>query len=97
MAKLTGLLGSALFDRCENIGDHFGARFCAEVTFAMHANADCVRFHVAFSDDEHRVDFHLFRALDFAVDFVGEKMRETTPRFARDLPQQRESSSKILL
>ncbi len=37
----------------------------------MDADADGVRFHVAFSDHEHGVDFHLFGALDFAVDLVG--------------------------
>ena len=28
-------------------------------------------FHVAFSNDEHGVHFHLLGALDFAVDLVG--------------------------
>ena len=97
MAKLTGLLGTPFPYRCENIGDHFAAWFRSEIAFAVNADADCIGFHVTFSNDEHGMNFHLFGALDFAVDLVGEKMRETTPRFARDLPQQRESSSKILL
>jgi len=37
----------------------------------MNADADRVGFHVAFSDHEHRVEFHLLGALDFAVDLVG--------------------------
>jgi hypothetical protein len=37
----------------------------------MNADADRVGFHVAFSDHEHGVDFHLLGALDFAVDLVG--------------------------
>ncbi len=37
----------------------------------MDADAHCIGFHVAFSDHEHGVDFHLFGALDFAVDLVG--------------------------
>jgi hypothetical protein len=28
-------------------------------------------FHVAFADHEHGVDFHLFGALNFAIDLVG--------------------------
>jgi hypothetical protein len=35
------------------------------------ADTDCAGFHVAFSDHEHGVDFHLLGALDFAVDLVG--------------------------
>jgi hypothetical protein len=34
----------------------------------MNADADRVGFHVAFSDHEHRLEFHLLGALDFAVD-----------------------------
>ena len=37
----------------------------------MDANTDRVGFQVALSDDEHGVDFHLFGALDFAVDLIG--------------------------
>ena len=37
----------------------------------MNANADGVCVHVAFSDDEHDVDFHLLGVLDFAVDVVA--------------------------
>jgi hypothetical protein len=29
------------------------------------------RLHVAFADHEHGVDFHLFGALNFAVDVIG--------------------------
>jgi hypothetical protein len=39
--------------------------------FAVDANAVSVRVHVAFPDHEHGVDFHLFGALDFAVDVIG--------------------------
>ena len=37
----------------------------------MNADADRVGFHVAFSDHEHRLEFHLLGALDFAVDVVA--------------------------
>ncbi len=37
----------------------------------MNAHADRVGFHVALSDHEHGVDFHLFGALNFAVDLVA--------------------------
>ena len=37
----------------------------------MDTHAHGLGFHVAFSDHEHGVDFHLFGALDFAVDLVG--------------------------
>ncbi len=36
----------------------------------MDADAHGVGFHVAFSDHEHGVHFHLFGALDFAVDVI---------------------------
>src|SRR6266446_1689542 len=62
--------GAALFDRPQDFGNGFGARFGAEVAFAMDADADGISFHVAFSDYEHGVHFHLLGALDFAVDFV---------------------------
>ena len=48
----------------------FGARFRAEIAFAMDADADGVGFHVAFPDYEHGVHFHLLGALDFPVDLV---------------------------
>ena len=71
MAKLTGLLGTPFPYRCENIGDDFAARSRAEISLAVDADANNVGFHVALSDHEHGVDFHLFRALDFAVDLVA--------------------------
>ena len=37
----------------------------------MNADADGVGVHVALANHEHGVDFHLFCALDFAVDLVG--------------------------
>ena len=37
----------------------------------MDADTDCIGVHVTFSDHEHGVDFHLFGALDFAVDLVA--------------------------
>lgn len=37
----------------------------------MNPDADGARFHVAFSDHEHGVHFHLLGALDLAVDFIG--------------------------
>ena len=40
------------------------------MAFAINADADRVGFHVALSDHEHRMDVHLFRAVDFPVDLV---------------------------
>jgi len=37
----------------------------------MNADADGVGVHIALSDDEHGVDFHLLGALYLAVDLVG--------------------------
>jgi hypothetical protein len=55
----------------QDLGNGFGARFGAEIAFAVDADADGVGFHVAFSNYEHGVHFHLLGALDFPVDFVG--------------------------
>ena len=38
----------------------------------MDADANGAGVHVAFSNHEHGVDFHLLGALDFAVDIVRE-------------------------
>src|SRR5947207_2699549 len=46
-------------------------RFGAEIAFAVNADADGIGFHIAFSNHEHGMDFHLFGALNFAVDLVG--------------------------
>jgi hypothetical protein len=51
----------------QNFRNGFGPRFGAEIAFAVDPDADGVGFHVAFSDHEHGVHFHLFGALDFAV------------------------------
>ena len=64
-------LWSSLFDRQEDFCDRFGARLRAEIAFAVHSDANGVGVHVAFSDHEHGVHFHLLGALDFAVDVVG--------------------------
>lgn len=40
-------------------------RLGAEVPLTVNADADCIGFHVALSDDEHGVDFHLLDPLDF--------------------------------
>src|SRR5439155_3316972 len=61
----------SLFDRRENIRDNFAARFGAEIAFAVNADADCTGVHVAFSDNEHSVHFHLLGPLDFPVDLVA--------------------------
>jgi hypothetical protein len=49
----------ALGDRPQKVSDDFGARLGAEIAFAVNADTDSVGFHVAVSDDEHGVDFHL--------------------------------------
>jgi len=41
----------------------------------VNADADGAGAHVAFSDHEHGVNFRLFRALDFAIDLVGDGAR----------------------
>jgi hypothetical protein len=56
--------GSRHFNSFEDFGDGFGARFDAAIAFAVDANADGVGVHVALSDHEHSVHFHLFGALD---------------------------------
>ena len=63
--------GAAVFDRLQEFRDGFGARFGAEIAFAVDADADGVGFHVALSNHEHGVDFHLLGSLDFAVDLVA--------------------------
>src|SRR6266480_1441897 len=77
-ASLTGLITkgeanscAAFFDRQQDFGNRFGARFRAEVAFTVDPDTYCICVHVAFPDHEHGVDFHLFGALDFAVDLVG--------------------------
>ena len=47
------------------------ARLGAEIRFAVHPDADGVGFHVALSNHEHGMHFHLFGTLDFAVDVLG--------------------------
>jgi hypothetical protein len=42
-----------------------------EIAFAVDADAHGVGVHVVPADHEHGVDFHLFGALDLAVDLVG--------------------------
>ena len=37
----------------------------------MDADAYGIGFHVALADHEHGVDFHLFGALNFAVNLIG--------------------------
>jgi hypothetical protein len=64
-------MGAPLFDCSKQIRDDFSARFGAEIAFAVDAHADGIGFHVAFADHEHGVHFHLFGALDLAVDLVG--------------------------
>jgi hypothetical protein len=60
-----------LSDRAQKILDNFIPRFRAEVALTVDADANSVGLHVAFSDHEHGVDFHLLGALDLAVDVVG--------------------------
>jgi len=57
-----------LFDRQQNLRNRFGARFRAEIAFAVDTDADGVGFEITLSDHKHGVDFHLLGALDFAVD-----------------------------
>ena len=45
------LLRPALFDRGKDVGHYFRARLCAEVAFAVDADADLVFGEVAGADD----------------------------------------------
>jgi hypothetical protein len=58
-------------DGGEQLCNYFAPGSCAEIAFAVDADADGISFHVAFSDYEHGVDLHLLGALDFAVNLVG--------------------------
>jgi pheromone shutdown protein TraB len=58
----SSLLGATFPNRLQDIGNRFGARLGAEVAFAVDADTHGVGFHVALSDREHRVHFHLFSA-----------------------------------
>ena len=62
--------GRADFDLLEQRRDNFVSRFGAEISLSVHAHTNGAGFHVAFADDKHGVDFHLFGALDFTVDLV---------------------------
>src|ERR1051326_1460134 len=62
---------ATVFDRLQDFGNRFGARSGAQIAFAVNTHADGVGVHIAFSNHEHRMDFHLFGALDFAVYLVG--------------------------
>src|SRR2546423_5530600 len=63
--------GAAIFDSLQEFCDGLATRFGAEIAFAMDADAHSAGFHVAFSDYQHGVHFHLLGALDFPVDFVA--------------------------
>ena len=62
---------AALFDRLQDVRDHFSSRFRAEIAFAVHAQADRIRFEVAIADDEHGVDFHFLRRRDLGFDVIA--------------------------
>ena len=76
-----GELGSSFRDRSQEIGDHFAARFRAEVPLTMHADADGVGFHVAVANHEHCVHFHLLGAGDFGFDVVAARVELGTDFF----------------
>ena len=68
---MTAAQCASLFDRLQNVSDRFAAGPRTKVSFTVDADADRVGVHIPFSDHEHGVHFHLLRALDFAVDFIG--------------------------
>src|ERR1041384_2831855 len=70
-ALFSSLLGASFPNRLQDLCDGFGARFGAEIAFAVDADADRVGFHFAICDYEHGVHFHLLGALDFAVDLIA--------------------------
>jgi hypothetical protein len=59
------LLGAAFPDRLQDFCNSLATWLGAEIAFAVDADADGVRFHVAFSNHKHGVDFHLLSPLDF--------------------------------
>ena len=52
-------------------GDHFIARLRAEISFAVNADADRVGFHVAVSDHEHGMHFHLLGVRDLGFHVIA--------------------------
>ena len=58
------LSSAPFFNRLQDFRDRLGFWFRAQIAFAVDADAYCIGFHVALSDYEHGVDFHLFGALD---------------------------------
>ena len=59
-------LAASFANRGKQSGDYLIARLRAEIAFAVQAQTDGVRFHVAVSDHEHGVNFHLLGAGDFS-------------------------------
>ena len=53
--------------RHQNFSDCFAVRFRPEIALAVNTDADGVGVHVAFSDNEHGMHFHLFGPLNFAA------------------------------
>jgi hypothetical protein len=49
--RCSGLLRAPRFDRDEDVGDDFGARLGSQVAFAVDADTDGIRLHVAMADD----------------------------------------------
>ena len=70
-SSTTDFSSTPLFDRLQYLGNRFTAGLGAKIAFAVDADTDSIGVHVAFSDHEHGVDFHLFGTLDFAVDLVA--------------------------
>src|SRR5688572_6370958 len=61
-------LAASFFDRCEDIDNCLGAWSGAEISFAVHANADGARLEIALSNHEHRMNLLLLGALDLSID-----------------------------
>ena len=66
MFVFSSSLGASLPNRLQDFGDRFGA----QIALAVNADTYGIGFHIAFSNHEHGVHFHLFGAQDFAVDLI---------------------------
>jgi hypothetical protein len=61
------MIAPSSFNRQYDFCDRFQAWFGAEISLAVDADAHGIGFHVALSDHEHPVDFHLFGAVDLPL------------------------------
>ncbi len=63
-----------LFDGEQQVRHDIGARFGAEVAFAVDADGDVAGVEVALADDQHGVGFHLFGTGDLGFDGIAARV-----------------------